>query len=270
MIETGIATACGELWVRRWPGPLPPLVALHGFSLHGGMFGGLATQRSLGRGVAAPDLPGHGRSRLEPVDLTTTLAALETWLAASETPAPVLGYSQGGRIALHLAHRHRDLVSRLVIVSASPGLSEPERQKRRTDDERLARSIEEHGLAPFLDGWLADPLTGTSRFSASAATADRRLREENTPSGLAAALRGLGQGLLPTVDVAEIPVPVLWVAGSLDTRYVRLAQAAAARSGGEIRVIQGCGHNVVGERPVELASIVASFINGPSGKPPDE
>ena len=55
------------------------------------------------------------------------------------------------------------------------------------------------GVSVFLDNWLARPLTLTASLDDEAANADRALREENSAAGLAAALRGLGQGACPYV-----------------------------------------------------------------------
>ena len=251
-------TAHGMLAVRRSPGVGDPLVCLHGFTLHGGMFTRVAAL--LDEPVLAPDLPGHGGTDVAPVDLTTTLDALVEWLGSRIGPSPVLGYSQGGRIALHLAVRHPHLVSSLVLVSASLGLSGEAMAVRRAGDEELATTIEREGLAAFLDRWLAQPLIGTGRLDRSAAAADRSLREENTAAGLAAALRGLGQGSVPAVDPHDLEVPTLWIAGSDDERYSTLAAMGAASAGGGFAVVPGAGHNLIAERPEGVARLVSDFL----------
>ena len=261
MNGTAIASPHGTLWVRESGQPGPPLVCLHGFSLHGQMFATLAQQHELPFRILAPDLPGHGRTTVSPADLPTTVESLGMWLDRLKGRFPVLGYSQGGRIALHLARRRPDLVSRLVLVSAGTGLAEPQRTTRRMADEALAGRIESEGIARFLDAWLSHPLTGTGRLTASAAAADRRLRAENAASGLAAALRGLGQGAMDQIDPAELKIPTLWVAGALDERYAADAQVSARRAAGRAVVIDGAGHNIVAERPGEIAGIATEFLS---------
>ena len=255
-----VPTRCGELAVHRTTGDGDTLVCLHGFTLGGAMFATFSDVS--GVAVAAPDLPGHGATTVAPVDLASTMAALRDWIAdrfAAQVAAggiDVLGYSQGGRIALHLAMTHPELVARIVVVSAGPGLPEAERTVRHAADSMLADHIEEVGLDRFLDEWLANPLINAS---GGATDADRRLRTGNSAAGLAAALRGLGQGVLAPVDPSELAVPSLWVAGAEDLHYIEIADRSARTSGGDLVVIEGAGHNVVADAPHLLADAVAGF-----------
>ena len=68
----------------------------------------------------------------------TCLPAPTLW-PADRRRAAWLGYSMGGRYALHVALRHPELVRRLVLVSATGGIDDPaERAARREGDEALA------------------------------------------------------------------------------------------------------------------------------------
>src|SRR3954447_9013758 len=64
------------------------------------------------------------------------------------------GYSMGGRLCLRLALDHPELVKALVLVSASPGLTDPDaRRERVTADEALAQMVERDGVDVFLRYW---------------------------------------------------------------------------------------------------------------------
>src|SRR5207244_5173075 len=77
-------------------------------------------------------------------------------------PARYVGYSMGGRLCLRLALDRPEVVQRLVLVSASPGIQDDgERAARRDADERLARQIERDGADVFLERWIAQPLFAT-------------------------------------------------------------------------------------------------------------
>lgn len=245
-----------------------PVAALHGFSLTGEQFAPI-TGRSVQ--LHAPDLPGHGGTRVDPVDVPNTVYVLGEWLRSFDEPIPLLGYSQGGRIALLVALEYPDLVDRLILVSSSTGISsEVDRDARRSRDDILAGRIETIGLDAFLDEWLEGSITGTSHLSKEARRADRATRAENTPVGLASALRGLGQGNQPYVGdrLGELSMPVLAISGERDEKYTRLAaEIAASIPNGRHRSIRDAGHNVVLDAPSELVEAVAKFCGVSSESP---
>ena len=166
-------------------------------------------------------------------------------------------------MALLAILEHQELVERLVLVSAAPGIADDEaRAERRAADRRLADHIEAVGIDVFLDEWLSGPITGTAHVDEIAQRRDRALRSVNTAAGLATALRGIGQGAQPYVGdrIADLEVPVLTVSGSADPTYTRLARdmAEAARVGSHVS-IEGAGHNVVLDAPHALAAALADF-----------
>jgi 2-succinyl-6-hydroxy-2,4-cyclohexadiene-1-carboxylate synthase len=214
--------------------------------------------------ILAPDLPGHGDTTITPIDIPTTVGALGDWLETLDGPVPILGYSQGGRIALLLALERPELVERLVLVSASPGIrDETDRATRRATDTELASTLLSDGIDEFLDRWLEHPLIGTAATPPEVRAADRRVRAENSAAGLAAALTGLGQGAQPWVGdrIGDLGMPLLAVAGERDVRYTRIArEIAAAVPDGRTIVIENAGHNVVLDAADRLGAVVDNFI----------
>lgn len=236
--------------------------ALHGFTLTGAQFEPLS---DAGLEIHAPDLPGHGDTVVDPVDPASTVGALGEWLASFHEPVPLLGYSQGGRMALLAALEYPTFVDRLILVSASPGIrDEEQRAERRARDGALARRIEAVGIDVFLDEWLTGPITGTAHLDEAVRRRDRLVRRGNTATGLAAALRGIGQGSQPYVGdrIETLAIPLLTVSGRNDTRYDRLAGAmASAAPDGIHRSIRNAGHNVLLDAPDEMASAVLEFLD---------
>src|SRR4051794_25187188 len=159
---------------------LPRLVLLHGFT---------QTRQSWRRTAQAlagtyraihPDLPGHGHAAHK----TASFDACTAYVRALE-PDILVGYSMGGRIALHAALTLRP--QRLVLIGASPGLAdEKERAARKQADDELANRIEEIGVEAFAKEWGAQALFGDQPERVKAAAYADRLR--NTPQGLANAL----------------------------------------------------------------------------------
>ncbi len=239
----------------------PRIVALHGFSATGAQWSLLAAR--LEATVLAPDLPGHGRSPREVDGVDDVVDAIVAVLERSG-PLPVVGYSQGGRMAILTALRRPDLVSSLVAISASPGIADPrDRERRRHADAELADRIEALGIDRFLDEWLSGPVTSTAHLDADVRGADRAVRSENTAEGLASALRVYGQGAQPYVGerIHELAMPAVFVAGRRDLRYGTLAvEMAVAAPRGRAAIVAG-GHNVVLEAPEAVAGIIARAID---------
>lgn len=238
-------------------------VAVHGFTQTGAMFDELA--RPMG-GLATPSLPGHGGNASVAATRERAIDVVAAALVAAGAPGPLLGYSMGGRIALHVALQRPDLVSRLVVISASAGIAdEARRAERRGRDADLADRIEGIGIAGFIDEWLALPMfAGLARRDAAWRQADRAARLVNTAPGLAGALRGLGQGTLPFVGdrLRELPMPVLLIAGAGDAPYAaHAASMAALIPDAGVVIVPDAGHAVVGERPEVVAAAVATFLN---------
>lgn len=229
------------------------LVLLHGFTRTGRSWDPVVAELGERYRAFAPDLPGHGSfSGRRPVSFGACVA----YLAALPTERYVLcGYSMGGRVALRAALDLPERVARLVLVSASAGIADDaERARRRSADEELARRVETIGLAAFAEEWGSQPLlAGLPRGLAELAREDR-LR--NTADGLAAALRGLGQGVMEPLwgRLAELKMPVTVVVGERDEKYTALA-ARIAESAPEAKVIvvPGAGHAVQEERPEAVA-----------------
>jgi 2-succinyl-6-hydroxy-2,4-cyclohexadiene-1-carboxylate synthase len=171
-----------------------------------------------------------------------------------------VGYSQGGRLCLQLALDRPEVVHRLVLVSASPGIADAaERAARVEADERLAQEIERDGVDAFLERWLALPLFATLPRERSGID-DRKAH--NTVEHLTHQLRVLGQGVQPSnwERLGELRMPVLLIAGELDTKYVGIAQRMAERiADARVEIVPGAGHACHLEQPEHVAQLLASF-----------
>lgn len=233
-------------------------VALHGFTASGEAFGELAGL--LQRSVIAPDLPGHGGS--EPVaDVSGAVDAIVDLLRSVAAPRLLIGYSMGGRLALHVALDHPSLVDRLVLVSAGSGIDDDgERAARRRADSALADRLETMAIADFLDEWLTNPIVALPRsMSEVQLQADRAIRSVNQPAHLAAALRSMGQGGNPSLfgRLGELAMPTLLVSGAGDAKYTEImAHMATAIPDATHVVIPDTPHNVVAASPAELATAI--------------
>jgi 2-succinyl-6-hydroxy-2,4-cyclohexadiene-1-carboxylate synthase len=233
------------------------LVLLHGFTNTGASWDGVvAAVRARYRSLA-PDIRGHGTaSGATPVSLESVI---EDVAALTDGPFTLAGYSMGGRLALHAAFALSPRVRRLVLIGASPGLPDTaERSARRQADERLADDIENSTIEAFAARWAQTPVLADQPAEVRVAgDADRR---RNTPPGLAAALRGLGTGALPSLweRLPQLLIPVELIVGERDQKFRATAERmAAALPTAHLSVVAGAGHAVHLEDPAAVAAIIA-------------
>ena len=234
------------------------LVLLHGFTQTGRSWQPVLHALAARYRAIAPDLPGHGEfAERRPA----SFAACDAYVRVlADAPITLAGYSMGGRIVLHAALSLGPRVRRLVLVGASPGIADPaERAARAAEDAALAARIEAIGLEAFAREWGAQPLfAGMPRGIAEIAHADRM---RNTAAGLAAALRGLGTGVMPPLcdRLGELTVPVELLVGERDEKFLAIAERmAAALTDARLHVVPGAGHAAHLEAPEAVAEVIAA------------
>jgi 2-succinyl-6-hydroxy-2,4-cyclohexadiene-1-carboxylate synthase len=235
----------------------PVLVLLHGFTQTRQSWRRTAQALAPRYRALVPDLPGHGQA----APRTPSFDACAAYVRAlsPERPFTLAGYSMGGRIALHTAlSLGPETVNRLILVGASPGLADAtERAERKQADDALADRIETLDIEAFAREWGAQPLfAGQPERVAAGAYADR-LR--NTPHGLAAALRGLGTGVMEPLWEAlpKLAIPVTLVAGERDEKFMAIAERMRARlADARLVVVPGAGHAAQLEAPGTVAEAI--------------
>jgi len=267
----------GVRYEVRVGGDGPPLLLLHGFTGRGAAWGPLLpTLRRVATTIQV-DLLGHGRSDA-PADparhaverQAADIAEILRRVAGGR--ADVIGYSFGARVALALAIDEPGSIHRLVLESPSPGLADPnERESRRAADEILAETIEQDGILAFVAGWESLGLFASQEALSEAAR--RRLHAErlrNTAHGLAASLRGAGQGAMTPLHgrLAEVTSPTLVVCGAVDPVRARAELVAAGIPGARLEVIEGVGHTPHLEAPACFRAIVVPFVAAPEASLP--
>ncbi|MGJ3242111.1 MAG: alpha/beta fold hydrolase [Opitutales bacterium] len=257
----------------------PSLLALHGFLGSGADW--LPVIRHLNAGTRpAPswwtvDLPGHGNSRLGaparqpfPESVDRFLHPLIQAISDGEQPLILIGYSLGGRLALHCALDpvFSQRLAGLVLISASPGLSDPGERTARIDrDAGWAHRFREEPLERVLPDWDAQPVL------APGPAADTRLEQafcerRATQDGrqLAWALEAFSPGRLPGLQ-ARLPglaCPVLWLTGEADAAYARVGRVAAqVCPRGRHRAVPQASHRLLLEAPGAVAGALGEFLD---------
>jgi 2-succinyl-6-hydroxy-2,4-cyclohexadiene-1-carboxylate synthase len=145
-----------------------------------------------------------------------------------------------------------------VLIGASPGIADPvARAERRGADEALAAEVENMTIEAFAERWASTSvLAGLPDEIAAEAHADRL---HNDPAGLAAVLRGLGTGALPSLweRLGELTMPVTLIAGERDAKFTALAyEMAALIPDARVVIVPGAGHQVHLEQPASVAELL--------------
>ena len=258
-------------FVRRGaPSNVPALVLLHGFTGSANSWGSLLDAfANMGSQVIALDMLGHGQSSA-PVDperysmehcQADIIAALQQFGVAPQQ-AILLGYSMGGRVALYTALS--GYFHALILESASPGLLDPvERAQRQQSDNALADRIEREGIFAFIDYWQDIPLFASQQhMPPERRVAQRAQRLANTTIGLANSLRGLGTGVQPDLHdrLQELILPVLLIAGALDSKFCGIAhQMARQLPNSQVAIVPDAGHAVHLEQPEHFVALIQAF-----------
>ena len=242
------------------------------------------TIMALRRGAVAIDLPGHGHSgwrddgAYSPTNLADDIAPAIAAIAPNARL--VVGMSLGGLTSMALAVRHPRLVRSLMMVDITPGVNSAKTkavvdfvngpQSFPSFESLLARTKEHnptrtesslrrgilHNAQQLDDGswqWRYDR-RGHARSDAGEPGSE-------TP-GMPVALDP--SALPPLWDHFEqIGCPLMLVRGSLSPVVddADVAEARRRQPSMSVEVVEGAGHSVQGDRPIELARLIAGFLH---------
>ena len=246
----------------------PPVTLLHGFTQSGRSWREIIAHMPEGWSWIVPDLRGHGDTQLKPgatcsMDSCTD-DLVRIWDELGVARSHLVGYSMGGRLALHVAARRPDRVLSLLTIGAHAGLEEDAREGRRLGDEALAERIEQDGIEAFVNYWGSLPLfAGLERRGPAYVAEVRAERLRNHAAGLACSLRGMGAGAMRPLwdELTSAGFPCTFVAGQLDHGYVASARRMAGTvRHGRVEIVPRAGHSVHQERPDAFARVLASHL----------
>jgi 2-succinyl-6-hydroxy-2,4-cyclohexadiene-1-carboxylate synthase len=250
-----------------------PVTLLHGFTQSGSSWLETISRMPTGWMWIVPDLRGHGETRTRPgapCSMDACTADLEMlWDHLGVARTHLVGYSMGGRLALHVAARRPERILSLLTIGAHAGLEEGAREGRRQGDEDLAGRIEKEGLEAFVQYWSSLPLfAGLERRGPAFVAQIRAARMTNHVAGLACSLRGMGAGAMEPVwdELGHVTFPCTFVAGQLDHGYVSSARRLGATvPHGRVEVVPRAGHTVHQERPEAFARLLEDHLASATG-----
>ncbi len=257
-----------ELSAIVWGDAPPEVVLLHGGAQNSHTWDTVLL--ALGRPAVAIDLPGHGHSswradkKYWPSENAIAVAR------AIEALAPdaklLVGMSLGGLTAVALAAARPDLVRRLLVVDVTPGVngskasqiaafvSGPERFD--SFDEILERTITYNPTRS--ESSLRRGVLHNATGDADGSWRWRYDRFEKAPDGT-----GVPdfQSLWDSVSATTMPLHL--VVGSISPVVDAddVAEVRRRRPDAEVTYVEGAGHSIQGDRPLELAVILADELD---------
>ena len=132
-----------------------PVILLHGFPFHHGIWGKFAQRLSASYHVYTVDLPGFGKSPIlkTPFTLDQIGESIVTWVSGMNLQKPVLiGHSLGGYVALAAIKKDPGLFSSLGLFHSTAYADTEEKKQSRN---KVIEFIEKNGVAAFTSNFIA-------------------------------------------------------------------------------------------------------------------
>ena len=180
---------------------------------------------------------------------------------AGQEKSFLLGYSLGGRLALHASLHNPKLWQGIIIVGADPGLESQEEKKLQLDKDRnWAERLKKESLEKLVDEWDAQ-----SVFCGIGNQAPRNLGEMD-PDRLSQQFvvfsKGLQQNLAPKLAELKRP-PILFLSGDKDDKYQKVGEKLAKSSSVvNTQAVPDSGHRVPWENPESFVRVLIDFAFG--------
>jgi 2-succinyl-6-hydroxy-2,4-cyclohexadiene-1-carboxylate synthase len=192
-------------------------------------------------------------------DLFKKIDPFQKWASnfnqSVEPGSLLMGYSLGGRLALHALLQNPERWKGAIIVSAHPGLTTlQERRERLLHDHRWAERFLSEPWEDLLVAWNQQILFGGKQ--------PVKFREESAYSRelLSQALKvwSLGEQENLRPKLLQLSIPILWIAGKNDQRY---APISLEHPTFKHVLVPDAHHRVPWEQQEIFTQIMTDFIN---------
>jgi pimeloyl-ACP methyl ester carboxylesterase len=253
-----------------WGTDSPEIVFVHGGAQNAHTWDTVAL--ALGRPALAVDLPGHGHSGWRDDLAYSPMTNAEDIAVAIEHLAPsaavVVGMSLGGLTSIALAARRPDLVRKLILVDVTPGVDRGKAkaildfvngpQTFPSFDDIMKRTIEHNPTRT--EASLRRGILHNAHQLDDGSWAWRYDRRHRGGEGEGDVVDAIATNPLWD-DLSSLAMPILLLRGSLspvvddnDVAEVKRRQPTA-----EVVVVDGAGHSIQGDKPLELAALITGF-----------
>jgi pimeloyl-ACP methyl ester carboxylesterase len=246
---------------KAFDAKLPTVVFVHGAQCDHSVW--ILQSRYLahhGYGVLALDLPGHGRSAGPALE---SVEALAEWLiavqdAAGVSEAAIVGHSMGSLIALECAARHPGRVAKIALLAtAYPMKVSAELLQATKDDEPRAQDMVNIWSHSAYAHYPNNPGPGFWIIGENL-----RLMQRQKPGVMHVDFAACNAYAGGAQAAAEVSCPTLFLLARRDAMTPVRAARDFAKSikGAQVVVIDGSGHNMMGEKPDEVLDALLAFL----------
>lgn len=209
------------------------------------------------------ELPWHGQEKAIEVndfDETSHYLAKKIQSAVGNAPYWLIGYSLGGRLALHYAFQTQQSIGNLqglILEGANLGLnSEAEKQARWQHDHAWAQRFATETPSAVLKDWYQQPV-----FADLTETQRQTMIEKRSPNcgeNIARMLLATSLAKQPnfTAEVRLSGLPIHYFCGEQDQKFRRLAEANQLN----LTLIKQAGHNAHQANPDEFAAQLTALL----------
>jgi len=241
-----------------------PLVMLHAFPLHRGMWASQLAACGLVRRCIAPDLRGFGESTLGdgPVtmdQMARDVVALLDHLAIER--AAIAGLSMGGYVAFGIVRQHPERVGALILADTRAAADGEEARMKRADLIALARAEGSEAVAERQLPGLLGKTTRAQRPDLVEAT--RRMLESASVEAIVAGAEALRDRPDSTTLLESIAVPTLVICGAEDTvtQPREMREMAERIPGSRFVLLEEAGHLSNVEQSDRFDEAVTEFLD---------
>ncbi len=214
--------------------------------------------------VIAPDLRGFGCSDVIGGTVTMEqfaddLAELLVRLDVTQ-PVTLCGLSMGGYVAWQFWQRHRERLDRLILCDTRAAADSEQVAAARLETAERVLAEGTGFLAESMVDKLFAECSRSRRGEIVAAT--RRVIEQASPQGVAAASRGMAARPDMTAELPHIDVPTLVVCGEQDaiTGVNEMSELAARIPESQFATVAESGHMAPLENPGAVNALVGEFL----------
>jgi len=166
----------------------------------------------------------------------------------------LLGYSMGGRLSLHALINNPKQWKAAILVSTHPGLQMEKRERLEKDAIWLKRFSEED-FESVIQDWNQQPIFSTSTFVPKHYSKEKLVKSLHHWS--------LGNQEDLREAISRLKVPILWIVGARDQKYVDLSKTITlSHPQSKIWIAANAAHRVPWEVKKEFETEVNIFLKG--------